>query len=270
MENNKKRIAVCFYGQVRFLESFNLFYPQLNKLDENITFDYFISTWNDFDHTKINLNFTKQEYLQYDQITKNWEEGHTQKMAYLLSKVGMLKRTYELENDFSYDLVIMIRPDILFDLKLTLKHIQELLKNKEPKPFVSFLDKPYLDADGTYRITADFIFFMSSEAFDIHTTLYNYFYLQKKYKKSNMRYREGGHWIHIFYFLYNNFFMIYNSGIPNCIVRPTRDIEIIREHYSNEKLIAKISQNAKTWNIVNNGIDIEREGIVKSYKDKII
>jgi hypothetical protein len=119
------KIAVCFYGQVRLLESLNIMFPYIESLYKEFKFDYFISTWDDFDSTKLTLEFKKKEFLSHEAISKKWGGGNTRRMAYLLSRVGILKKQYELENDFSYDIILMIRPDVAFDYS----HLYAALKN---------------------------------------------------------------------------------------------------------------------------------------------
>jgi len=125
MENKKKRIAVCFYGQVRFYEGLNSLYSKWNDLFENFKIDFFISTWDDMDKEKITLNFRKTRFFDHDKITKGWEIGNTRKMAYLFSNAVRLKQEYELENNFKYDVVVKTRPDVVFNPKRTF-HIPRL------------------------------------------------------------------------------------------------------------------------------------------------
>ena len=269
MENKKKRIAVCFYGQVRFYEGLNSLYSKWNDLFENFKIDFFISTWDDMDKEKITLNFRKTRFFNYNKITKGWEIGNTRKMAYLFSNAVRLKQEYELEQDFGYDWVFMTRPDIIYEHQYFEKSIEKLSNLDSSKPTVGVLDFPSIDENGHQRIMMDYGFLFSSEAADIHGSLYNYFYLLKKYKKVKDReYREGGHWIHTFYFLLNNFH-IEQINLPSIMVRPYRDLETIKQYIDSPELFKKVGTNACTWKLID-GNTAERDGVKIPFKERIV
>lgn len=242
----KKKIAVCFYGQVRFYEIFNLFYKHVIKQNLEFEIDFFIATWNDFDSKKVDFNFTKSKYFNHDRVTRKWKSGNTQKVAFLVNQVAKLKQEIEIRNDFHYDAVLLIRPDIVFqpsDLFKTLKYFTSV---KHSRPSVVIPDTFYLDESNAYRIDSDWMFIFTSEALDIHSTLYNYFYLQKKYKNGGIPYTEGGHWIHAHYFMYNNFF-IESKKFPTEVIRPKRDIEVLRNLYDKPHFLDKLIKHRVIW-----------------------
>jgi len=225
----KKRVAICFYGQIRFYEIFNLFYKHVIDSITDISFDFFLGTWDDYDKSKIQFDFTNTSFVD-PSITSKWKTGNTQKMAYLVNEVTLLKKKHEIDNNFSYNAVVLIRPDVVFELSKFREVLFKVFLNQVDKPYVSVIDDIKLDEEKKFKLHEDWMFIFTSEALDIHSSFYNYFYLQKKYFHSNARYREGGHWIHIFYFKHNNF-IIEKNYISTVLVRPTRDLETFKKFY---------------------------------------
>ena len=269
MENSKLRIAICFYGQVRFYEGLNGIYEELNTKYPNIQFDFFLSTWRDIDRRKIKLKFRKERQFHHDQVTKNWQIGNTQKMAFLFSNAVRLKQEYELEQDFSYDWVFMTRPDIIYDFNKFVEHLDNLRNHKFKRHFVGVMDLPVKDDEGHNKITSDYGFLFSSEAADIHGSIYNFFFLQKRYKDiKEPTYREGGHWIHSYYFIFNNFEM-YHLQMSSLLVRPNRDLDTIVKHIDDPYLISYVANNAHTWKLID-GQTIEKDGKRLSFKGRLI
>lgn len=243
---HKKRIAICFYGQVRFYEIFNLFYKHVVEQNEDLELDFFIATWNDFDKEGINFKFTKSKYIDLDRVSRKWKSGNTQKVAFLVNQVARLKQDFEIANNFSYDAVVLIRPDVVFQPTKLLQVLKNFTATCYNRPSVLIPDTLYIDDSNAYRIDSDWLFIFTSEAFDIHSTLYNYFYLQKKYKKTGVPYTEGGHWIHAHYFMYNNFF-IESRKFPTEIVRPKRDIELLINLYDKPQFLDKLIKHRVNW-----------------------
>ena len=269
MENSKKRIAICFYGQVRFYEGLNELYKNLNTKYTDFQFDFFLSTWNDIERRKIKVVCRKERLFNENNVTKTWEVGNTQKMAFLFSHAVRLKQEYELEQNFSYDWVFMTRPDIIYDFGKFVVNLKELEEYKYKKHFVGVMDIPKKDDEGHYRITSDYGFLFSSEAADIHGSIYNFFYLQKRYKNiKEMTYREGGHWIHSYYFLFNKF-DIYHFQLSSLLVRPNRDLDTIVKHIDDPYLISYVANNAHTWKLID-GHTIEKDGQKLSFKGRLI
>ena len=59
---NKKRIAICLFGQTRTLRTIDKVYSKLNI--ENCEIDLFISSWDDFEDKTSFMNFTDTEFLK--------------------------------------------------------------------------------------------------------------------------------------------------------------------------------------------------------------
>lgn len=261
----KKKVAICFYGQVRFYEIFNLYYKHVKEELKEFEIDLFLASWNDFDTTGIDLKFTKSKYFNHDKITKSWKQGNTQKVAFLIHQVGKLKQDFEVANNFAYDGVLLIRPDIVFDLVKFKETLTYFTNAWYSKPTVLIPDYMYIDDTGAYRIDSDWMFLFTSEAFDIHASLYNYFYLQRKYKKVGIPYTEGGHWIHAHYFVYNNLYMEFKKFASE-VIRPKRDLKILTDLYNKPHFIDKLIKNRVNWEKanLNGGLTHEQVLFLKS------
>ena len=48
---NKKRIAICLFGQTRTYQVINELYKNLNE-NPHLEIDFFVSTWDDFEDKK--------------------------------------------------------------------------------------------------------------------------------------------------------------------------------------------------------------------------
>lgn len=137
------RIAVCFSGQARHwkesAENIKNFFD-LNKITHPnlgipIEVDYFIHTWdtNTWNNPKSppiggqNEKFTeykelRDEYNPKEMIVSKWNQNDFYNafnpMFYSHSRSLMLKRDYEITNDFRYDLVIKARLDTVYDPRI--------------------------------------------------------------------------------------------------------------------------------------------------------
>ena len=127
------KIAVCMSGQLR----------QWEMAKENqkwfwetsgVEIDYFIHTW-DYSGDREGVS---QPYITRDVSRKEFDtlvdwykpkgcmfddrkqdffyaNDHWSSLFYSMAHSMMLKRQYEIDNDFEYDLVIKTRPDVVFD-----------------------------------------------------------------------------------------------------------------------------------------------------------
>jgi hypothetical protein len=142
------KIAICMSGQLR----------QWNMAKENqkwfwetsgIThIDYFIHTWNysgdregvsqpyimrdipreEFDKM---VDWYKPKGCMFDDRKQDFffDNDHWSSLFYSMAQSIMLKRQYEIENDFEYDIVIKSRPDVVFDphYHFTWEHLENNL-----------------------------------------------------------------------------------------------------------------------------------------------
>ena len=83
---NKLKLAICFYGQVRYTEGFNLFYKNFQDSNPDLEIDFFISTWKDFDINKIFLIFKEANYVLPNNLGQAPLTGNTRKMAFHFKK----------------------------------------------------------------------------------------------------------------------------------------------------------------------------------------
>jgi len=131
------KVAVCLSGQLRqweiAKENQKWFWESCIGTEVK-EIDYFIHTWNysgdregvsqpyitrdisqeEFDNVvdwykpkKYILDDKKQDYF--------YESDHWSSLFYSMAQSIMLKREYEIENNFEYDVVIKSRPDVVFD-----------------------------------------------------------------------------------------------------------------------------------------------------------
>ena len=145
------RIAICISGQPRYLEEGYFF---INKYLSNYDVDFFIHTWWDESYVGNDFLFTNIERdSRYDKDTinkitkyykpkgliiekqKKFEISNdvdygglhplsTYSMFYSIKCSNGLKKKYEYENDFKYDLVIRTRFDIVINhFNLNLKDL---------------------------------------------------------------------------------------------------------------------------------------------------
>ena len=127
------KIAVCMSGQLRqweiAKENQKWFWET-----SGVEIDYFIHTW-DYSGDREGVS---QPYITRDVSRKEFDKlvdwykpkgcmfddrkqdffyanDHWSSLFYSMAQSMMLKRQYEIDNDFEYDLVIKTRPDVVFD-----------------------------------------------------------------------------------------------------------------------------------------------------------
>jgi len=157
------KVAVCISGELRYFEH-ELVQSGL-KFIYNLNPDIFISTWshkgfsyntkredifnkrNDIEqdlYNRITKSYTNiksieiENYdewvLNLDEFTKNVMSGRliggevvtSPPQLYKLYKCNLLKKQYEVENNFKYDVVIRIRPDVIFVDNIDLSDINSI------------------------------------------------------------------------------------------------------------------------------------------------
>jgi hypothetical protein len=141
--NNYYNVAICFSGQLRTCEHaakniLRFFTPPdgCTIFDRPVRTDYFMHTWNhntwrlpkkhhhhfeilaiddnDIDfmrHTFKLKDFKVGDFEKYPNSAYAWDP-----LFYSFDQSMILKRDYELNHGFEYDLVIKIRPDIVYDI----------------------------------------------------------------------------------------------------------------------------------------------------------
>ncbi len=170
--------ALCLSGHIRNLN------PSLRKFNGDI----FIATWNnpeidsiqktDVDyiqemlnpkkilienyHHINNLHKTKYEkvknHVQYQAtFHKNRQGWDSYSMWYLIKKAGEMKRLYELENEFKYNIVTRFRPDFSF--------------SESPKEVKE--NTLYFPSNSNYKGITDNCFSGTSEIMDVAFMMYD-------------------------------------------------------------------------------------------------
>ena len=129
------RIAVLLSGQLRqwdYAKHNQKWFWETGDKDDEI--DYFIHTWTysgDRKAVSQEYEWRKVEKKEFNEIVKWYDckksildnkpqkyfygNDHWSGLFYSFVQSVMMKRQYELENDFQYDLVIKSRPDIVFN-----------------------------------------------------------------------------------------------------------------------------------------------------------
>jgi len=242
---NKKRIAICFFGQMRLFEGINKYFSAWNENSNDYAYDFFMSSWDDFDTDRITIDFVDKAFHNEEQITSTWEAGHTQKAAFHIKSVLDLKQKHEVLNNFAYDKVVTIRPDVLLDQTELEKIIDTL---SEVNNSVSVTTHPRVEEEGYLRLDSDLSFIYDTDIANIHAGMYSFFYLSKKFKLSNYEYREGGHWIHPFYFREMKI-PFREDSFNQFLIRPTRDINVFDPELTVKELLIKLGTKAKQWEL---------------------
>jgi len=129
------RVAVCLSGQLRKwrlgVDNQKWFWSTGNR--DNIQVDYFAHTWNySWDRPGVSYEYTerKVDSEEIDDYKKSFNltdisvdekvqqdfrgNDHWSALFYSLSRSLLLKRKYEIENNFQYDVVVKSRPDVAF------------------------------------------------------------------------------------------------------------------------------------------------------------
>lgn len=271
---NKKRIAFCLFGQVRFAHKLKEYYDFICANEEYIV-DVFIATWNDFDTSLLNINFKAKLFFSTEVMDRIAIEGNTPRMAYLISKSIQLKREAEVEGKFKYDYVVVKRVDSVVEKQSFYSLLKTINFTDRTSPSVYTIDKFRLTQEQnsmgsfpTYTISQDYMFVESSLAADLHSLMYNFFWVHRHQENLNITYREGGHWNHIYFFKYFNF-DITHSNIGCFLVRPLLDHKVFEEYCTSESLYAELVKNKNAYKLKSKQEQINNENSF-DFKGKII
>lgn len=196
---DKFRVAICISGQARHwrVASKNIkkyFESNTNHKIFNvpIEYDYFIHTWdtntwrypkthhtvfydekhNDKDEIKKEFNpkyFELEEWIP-EKFIRAWDA-----LFYSFYRSLMLKRQYEVENNFEYDLVVKARFDVVYNPKHTFE-----IQNFNPGIFglipgicYTVLNINKFPNEFNYNSFDDVIFYGDSKTMDLVGTLYH-------------------------------------------------------------------------------------------------
>lgn len=90
---------------------------------------------------------------------------------YGIMMAGHLKKQYELENRFRYDMCVRLRPDLYFN-ELNRKILS--YEFSKPKPKTIFSCHGYTTEEMPYNAIGDIFFYTDSETYDIVSSMYNW------------------------------------------------------------------------------------------------
>ena len=183
------KIAVCMSGQLRqweiAKENQKWFWET-----SGVEMDYFIHTWDySGDREGVSQPYVTRDVSQdeFDKVVEWYKpkkyifdkrkqdffyaNDHWSSLFYSLAQSIMLKREYEIENDFEYDLVIKTRPDVVFDPRYHFSW--ELLEHN-----VLFATQGgIMEHEFHMYNTNDMVFYGTSYTMDLVSQMY--FYRQK-------------------------------------------------------------------------------------------
>jgi hypothetical protein len=158
---NTVKVGICMSGHLRSYDSCkeNIQANIISPLKNNgFIVDMFLSTWDDygyrsddFNTNKVDINkykadFTSSEFESYNKdffmtnyYTEKWKEyshlscnttcPNSVSMLYKINKSYILLHNYEIENNFKYDVIIRLRPDLKFNQQIDISNIKESLFN---------------------------------------------------------------------------------------------------------------------------------------------
>ncbi len=166
-----KKIAICLSGQIRDGYEQTLLLQKIFLIDSlgADVFCCFEETDNDIKYfIKKNINPKKIIYVNDIPVNSNCKVSHgTMCMYNKIYLANKLKSDYEIENNFVYDYVIRIRPDLLIKEHLSKNIFESDMKNNIYMPIISkvFINYGY----------PDFMAISTSSNMDKYSNIYNYF-----------------------------------------------------------------------------------------------
>ena len=201
----KRKIAICISGEMRGWEIMKNIYSEWDV-------DFFISTWDTTNrgednypykfHGNSNINDEILEVLKpkgYEFLSKEIENKFTfnlPKHYYLIHRCNLLKTQYELNNKFTYDVVVMTRPDV-YHKKLLISQIQN--HPKEPdKPICEFeiYGDSILQREELFGASSmDAVIYGTSATMDIFSSIYKHIYLSGDYQMIPLGHAQIPHYV---------------------------------------------------------------------------
>jgi hypothetical protein len=174
MVSKHGKVAICLSGQIRTgipaYKSFEKFFSDLDA-------DVFFHTWQDLkkEPKVIDLYKPKKYSVQMpfpkDSKTNSDGMGSWGNMLYSMMMANELKKQYEIENDFRYDLVIKSRFDLVFP-----SHYKFPTESIMPRTiYCSGGNNGINHTDYESHGISDIIFWGDSESMDIATNVFMYY-----------------------------------------------------------------------------------------------
>jgi len=224
---DKKRVAICFYGQTRTFQVINNIFKKLK--DDNIEFDFFVSTWDDF-QDKSQFDFCKEKEF----IDPNIREfiNNTERAAYSIHRVNILKSQTELNESFLYDYIMWTRTEVFYDIGSLKKFFNEKI-NSSLNFEINTSTGLEQAKNGMLTLPSDFFFAGKTETFDIYATGWKSFFK----RTPPLDARHSGH-------SYHGYIIKKNSNLFNHKVYPINyriDVDFIRGPQTDIKSYREIS-----------------------------
>jgi hypothetical protein len=176
MNSSRKRIAICWSGQLR---TGKRALPYLMNFFKETNADHFYHSW-----TKSNIpheyEHSEEEWKEINDIINpvdsfvetNWKhKGTFGNMMYSIQQANWLKRKYEIENNFRYDIVIKAR----FDLLIPVHKVWRYHDVVDRSIYYSLGNNGLGVTDFATHGLSDLIFWGNSHAMDIVCDTYRYY-----------------------------------------------------------------------------------------------
>jgi hypothetical protein len=169
MASKLGKVAICISGLVR--TGVNA-YPSFEKFFGHLNADIFYHTWKTDSRTsnKIKMLYNPVRYAEQQQF-KDKNMGAWGNMLYGIMQANELKKKYEIENNFRYDLVIKTR----FDLVFPVTNIFPTTPIVPRTIYTSSGNTGFNHTDYEHHGINDIIFWGDSQSMDIATNVYMYY-----------------------------------------------------------------------------------------------
>lgn len=185
------KIAVCLSGLVRTgIQAHPVFKKFFSTLDN---YDVFYHTWEHESTSAINQLYCPTTHLVEQPLDSTKQSYLFDSMLYSIMMSNELKKRYEIENNFRYDLVIRTRFDLIFDSNSYFPTTDIC-----PRTIYSVSGNTGLNhTDFENHGISDLIFWGDSQSMDLATNVYRYYkntalvkniYLREGYKLDPLDY----------------------------------------------------------------------------------
>lgn len=271
---NSYKIAVCLSGQPRWwkfcVQNIKNFFNHEHNLyhNKNVETDYFIHIWDTntwrfpkqqhtiFQNEKHNdLSEIAGAYNPIEIKQTEWKEGMFRDRAwdpmwYSFANTILMKRKYEIENNFEYDLVIKARLDVIYDP--TTKFPLHRLGSKHcytSRPITEFpTEFNYFNFDDVIFYGRSNTMNLAGDILKYQQMIYTQDYIDKRHNMHNLD--PAANWYGPGTGMYD---YLFNSAIyPTCVnpfdyavVRST----IVKENIDPMKDYERIKELAREWYI---------------------